>query len=128
MSRKQQMIDKLHRNLKQLGLAPVLGNESLVVGGLTLSLFNHSVQAPLAGIDNSIHPYVLGAGIFSPFIWKIKGAAGENSLSAIFDSSAAVHALAYLGAYSNDIVVEAGDTTAELAYIHGSSDLSMIGQ
>lgn len=127
MANKEAMLDKIARNLKQRGLA-----ESKVVrlassievektGGdkLTISYVDKSVQSPMGGVSPASSPY-LGIGVAAPGSLKLKGAAAENTIAAIVDTAEALQVLAELAGFGNDIIVEAGGSTTELARLRGT--------
>jgi hypothetical protein len=99
----------------------------LVAAGLTISLVDASIQSPMGGVSPSASPF-LGIGIAYPKTWKIKGEAGQNTVAAIFTGSDELKILSLLAHFANDIVVEAGDTTTELARIPGHQDVYGLGQ
>jgi hypothetical protein len=81
----------------------------------------------MGGIDGGSSPY-LGIGVANPGVIQVKGAAGQNTLAAIFTSSDNLNALAVCTRLANDVSVQAGDTTTELAHLAGHPDLKMMGQ
>lgn len=126
MANKQQVLDKIARNLDQLSISNVRGADDLVAGGLTISYEDASIQSPMGGVDGSASPF-LGLGIGNPGKIKIKGGAGENSVAAILDSEENARILRVCSGHANDIILEAGDSSAELARLPGSSDLLGMG-
>jgi hypothetical protein len=134
MANKEAMLDKIARNLKQRGLAEsvvVRGATSVSVtktGGdvLTISYVDKSVQSPMGGVSASAAPY-LGIGIAAPGSLKVKGAAAETTIAAIVDTTEALQVLAVLSGFGNDVIIESGASTAELARIAGTSDLLGMG-
>lgn len=126
MANAQAILQKVARNMNQRGIpATYTGSSTTVVktGGdvLTVTYTPKSVQAPLGGVDGTTSPF-LGIGVAAPGSLKLKGAAGENTLAAILDTTEAASLLAELAGYANDVVIEAGDTTTSLARIMGSTD------
>jgi hypothetical protein len=121
------MLDKLARNLNNIGVVAVRAGDTVVADGLTISLVNASIQAPMGGVDPANSPF-LGIGVAAPKIFKIKGGAGENTVAAIVADAAAVKIVAFVAHFANDIVIEAGDTTTELVRIPGHADVFGLGQ
>ena len=131
MANKEQILDKVARNMKQRGHLAERVAQSVEVekaGGdvLVVSYVDASIQSPMGGISDSASPF-LGIGIAAPGKIKIKGAAGENSIAAIMDTLEAVALMAELAGYANDIILEAGDTSAELARVHGHESVLGLG-
>jgi len=134
MANKEAMLDKIARNLKQRGLAEskvvrtASGVEVEKTGGdkLTISYVDKSVQSPMGGVSPASSPF-LGIGVAAPGSLKIKGAAGENSVAAIMDQVESVQVLAECSGFGNDVVVEAGDTTAELVRVRGIAEALGMG-
>jgi hypothetical protein len=131
MANKRFILEKVERNLKQRGVAAVQSGDSVLVtktGGdvLTVSYVDKSVQSPMGGVSDAASPF-LGIGIAAPGSLKIKGAAGENTLAAIMDQKEALELMHELAGYANDVVVEAGDSTAELARVRGHEHLLGMG-
>ena len=127
MANPAQTLDKIKRNLDAVGVAATRNATSVTAAGLTVSYVDASLQSPMGGVDGSASPY-LGIGVANPGSLKIKGAAGENTIAAIFVAAADLAVLACCARFANDVVVEAGDTTAELARLAGHPDLKMMGQ
>jgi hypothetical protein len=127
MANPVQVLDKIKRNLDALGVAATRGSDSVVAAGLTISYVDAAIQSPMGGVDGSSSPF-LGMGIANPGSLKIKGAAGENTIAAMFDAKANLDVLACCCRFVNDVIVEAGDTTAELARLAGHPDLKSMGQ
>lgn len=131
MANKEQILDKIARNMKQRGHTAERVAETVEVtktGGdiLTVSYVDAAVQSPMGGVDDSASPY-LGIGIAKPGLIKIKGEAGETSIGAILDTLEAAALMHEVAGYSNDVVLESGDDTTELARIHGHEHLVGLG-
>lgn len=127
MANPAQILDKIKRNLDAVGVAATRNATSVTAAGLTISYVDASLQSPMGGVDGSASPY-LGIGVANPGSLKIKGAAGENAINTVFAAAADLAVLACCARFANDVVVEAGDTTAELARLAGHPDLKMMGQ
>ena len=127
MANANQILDKLYRNLSQLGVAGLSrGATSVTAAGLTITYVAASIQAPMGGIDGTVSPY-LGIGVANPGTIQIKGAAGQNTIAAIFTSQDALNIVANACSFANDVAVQAGDTTTQLAYLAGHADLRSMG-
>ena len=134
MANKEQILDKIARNMSQRSLSAERVGETVEVtkaGGagdvLVVSYKEKSVQSPMGGVSDQASPY-LGIGVAGAGSIKIKGAAGENTIAAIFDDSDSLELLRECSGFANDVEVEAGDTTASLARIRGQADSVGLGE
>jgi len=75
----------------------------------------------MGGVNPASSPY-LGIGVAAPGSLKIKGAAAEATITAIFDTSEALNVIAECSGFGNDVIVEAGNSTTELARIRGTAE------
>jgi hypothetical protein len=131
MANKEFILDKIVRNMKQRGYSAERSGELALItkaGGdiLSVSYVAKSVQSPMGGIDDASSPF-LGIGVAAPGSLKIKGEAGENTLAAIFDTVEALELMHEVAGYANDVVVEAGDSSSELARVRGHEHLLGMG-
>lgn len=131
MSNSVQILDKIARNMGQRGKTAERVGDTVEVtktGGdiLTVSYVDASIQSPMGGVDDSVNPF-LGIGTANPGKIKIKGEAGETSIATVMDTADALELLAECAGYANDIIVESGDDTTELARIHGHAHLVSLG-
>jgi hypothetical protein len=127
MANELALLKKIKTNLVGLGLSVTDNGTSLVSSGIIISLVDPVVPAPLSGIDPSVSPYV-GIKACAAHSIKLKGAAGENTLDAIFANIGDVKTLATCARFANSLVLEAGDSTTELGFILGDIDNLMMGQ
>jgi len=127
MGQSNAILDKIKRNLDILGISASRGAASVVADGMTISYVDAEIQNPMGGVDGSASPF-LGINKANPGKLKLKGDAGENTIAAIFTSALRLKVLAVLGNFANDKIIEAGDTTAELAVLEGHPDLKNLGQ
>jgi hypothetical protein len=127
MANPVQVLDKIKRNLDAVGVPATRNATSVTAAGLTISYVDAAIQSPMGGVDGGSSPF-LGIGVANPGVLKVKGAAGENSIAAIFVNSSDLAVLACCTRFANDVVVEAGDTTTELARLAGHPDLKAMGQ
>ena len=134
MANKEAILDKIVRNMTQRGKSAERVNDTVEytkVGGtgdtLTVSYEDKDLQSPMGGVSDAASPF-LGIGIASPGSLKVKGDAGENTVAAIFDDGDSLELLAELAGYANEITVEAGDSTTEVARIAGHEHVLGTGQ
>ena len=126
MANKEAMLDKIARNLGQRGVTAVRTATSVTVtktGGdvLTISYVDKSVQSPMGGVSPTASPD-LGIGVAAPGSLKVKGAAAETTIAAVLDTTEALNVMAELTSFGNDVIVESGGSTTELARIRGTAD------
>jgi hypothetical protein len=122
------ILNKIARNLEQYGLVVARGSaDQVLVAGLVVSYVDASIQSPMGGVSDASSPF-LGIGIANPGKLKIKGAAGENAIADIFVDAADLNVLAVVARFANDVVVEAGDSAAELAVLRGHPDMLNVGE
>lgn len=121
MSNKKQILDKISRNLDQLGISNTRSATSVSAAGLTISYDDASIQSPMGGVDSSASPF-LGIGIANP--GKIHITTGAVLASA-FNTADKARVLAVCAAFANNISVDNTDTDYE---IRGHADLIGMGQ
>jgi hypothetical protein len=132
MANRSPILDKLVRNMLQRGYAnTVRSGDSVLVtktGGdvLTVTYVDKSIQSPMGGVSAAASPF-LGIGTAAPGLLKIKGAAAETTIAGIFDTVEALALLNELAGFANDIVVESGASTTELARIRGHESVLGLG-
>ena len=124
---KTQILAKIERNLKMLGVPATLGSQSVTVDSAVISCVDAAIQAPMGGIDGSSSPF-LGIGVANPGQIKLKGAAGEDSVGKIISSELRAKVLSVLCGFANDVIIEDGDSASVLASIPGHPDLKGMGQ
>ncbi len=129
MGMKDQILDKIKRNLDVLGIAATRNNDdvTLDVDSRVISYVDSDIKKPMGGIDPQVSPF-LGIGVANPGQLKMKGAGGQNTIAAIMTTEDTLRAWAVMGNFANDKVLEAGDTSAELARVEGQEDLQGMGQ
>ena len=130
MGNKIQVLDKLYRNLKQLGLTVSYGDESVVVengsNDLTISYVDKEIQKPMGGIDGQVTPF-LGIGVAAPGQLKMKSAISTaDDMSDVLDGAVAAQVFAMLCGFANDMVLENSDASFS-AEIRGHADLLGMG-
>lgn len=128
MANKKFVQEKIARNLEQYGLAVTRGSAGEVLAaGLTVSYVDAVIQSPMGGVSDASSPF-LGAGVQNPGKLKIKGAAGQNTLAAILGTADDLTVFAVCVRFANNVIVEAGDTTTQLAEFRGHPDLLATGE
>jgi len=133
MANKEAILNKIARNMKQRGKSAERVGDTVeytkAAGAgdtLTVSYTDKNVQSPMGGVSDASSPF-LGIGIASPGSLKVKGDAGENTIAAIFDDADAMELWAELAGYANDLTIEAGDTSTQLARIAGNENAIGLG-
>lgn len=124
------VLNKISRNLTELGIANTFDGTTITVTGAHSQLITYvpaSIMSPMGGVDGTISPF-LGIGIANPGKLKIKGAAGENTIAAIFTTQADLQMLKVVGDIGNNVLIEEGDAATQLAEIRANADLNMMGQ
>lgn len=130
MANKRAILNKISRNLDMLGIANTNSGTSITVTGAdsqVVSYVDASIASPMGGVDGQTSPF-LGIGVANPGKLKIKGKAGDNTIAAIFASQADLQLLKVVGDIGNNVIIEAGDTSSQLAEIRAHADLQMMGQ
>jgi len=129
MGMKEQILDKIKRNLDQLGIAATrnANDVTLDASSRVISYQDSDIKKPMGGVDPQVSPF-LGIGVANPGQLKMKGDAGENTIAAIMTDADTLRAWAVMGNFANDKILEAGDSAAELARIEGQEDLAGMGQ
>ena len=129
MGMKEQILDKIKRNLDQLGIAATrnAADVTLDASSRVISYEDSDLKSPMGGVDPQVSPF-LGIGITNPGQLKMKGDAGENTVAAIMTDADTLRAWAVMGNFANDKILEAGDSATELARVEGHEDLAGMGQ
>lgn len=133
MANSKQILAKLARNARQIGLTVNSESQTAVVvengsNDLTISYVDASFSpSVVGGVDGSVSPY-LGIGVGNPGKIKIKSASTANDdMSDILDSAVAAQVLALCASMANDILLENSDASFS-ASLRGHSDLLGMGQ
>jgi len=126
---KVQILKKIKRNLDMLSIAATADATSVTVTatGMVISCVDADIAKPLGGIDGSVSPF-LGIGVANPGCIKVKGGSGENTIAAIMTTDTDMIVLRQVMQFANDVIIEAGDTTAELARVPSDVDVRSLGQ
>lgn len=131
MAQSKQVLQKLARNAKMLGLTVNSESQIAVViengsNDLTISYVDASFSpSVVGGVDATVSPF-LGIGVGNPGRIAIKGA-GASSVDTLMDSLVAAKVLAMCAAMANDIQL-LSSADADLGVIRGHSDLIGMGQ
>ena len=131
MANRQAILEKIERNMKMRGVSVERVGDTVEVektGGdkLIVSYEDKDLQKPMGGIDGSVSPF-LGIGVAAPGSLKIKGAAAESTIAAIMDTSEALELMHEVSGYGNDVIIEDGGSTAELARVAGHETVLGLG-
>jgi hypothetical protein len=132
MAMKKQILDKLARDLEQLGMSVTRGsaNEVVVENGsadVTLSYADASFSpSMMGGVDGSASPY-LGIGTGNPGKITLR-VAGCDTLATALATATPVKCLAKCAGFANDINVLVDSTGATLLAIRGHADLIGMGE
>jgi hypothetical protein len=132
MANKKQILAKIARNAKQIGLTVNSESQTAVViengsNDLTVSYVDASIQSPMGGVSDASSPF-LGIGIANPGKIKIKSAISTNdNMTDILDSVVAAKVLALCAGKANNIILENSDA-AFSAEIPGHPDLLGMGE
>ena len=67
MANEKFILDKMQRNLEQMGVVVVRGAADITVGSVVVTLVDPAIQAPMGGVDGSVSPFI-GMGVANPNI------------------------------------------------------------
>jgi len=128
MANKIQVLDKIARNLAQLGIASTRGSAGEVIidngsNDCTVSYVSASIQAPMGGVDGSVSPF-LGMGIAAPGAIQLSFQA--VTLAACLDTPVVMQVLAVCASFANDLII--ADSASHSARLRGNPDLIMMGE
>lgn len=121
MANKVQILDKIERNCKQLGLTTSRASaSSLVAEGMTISVSDAVIQSPMGGIDSASSPF-LGIGIAAP------GKIAIDLGAADLDTRAKMQVFHVCAGHANSIVLSNAATSGVNGEIQGHADLHGMG-
>jgi hypothetical protein len=121
MANAVQILDKIERNCKQLGLTTSRSSATaLVAEGMTITYSAAVIQSPMGGIDGATSPF-LGIGIAAP--GKIAMDLGGADLG----TRAKVQVLHIVAGHANSIVLSNALTGAVNGEIQGHVDALGMG-
>lgn len=132
MAMKKQILDKLARDLEQLGMSVSRGSAGEVVvengsADVTLSYADASFSpSMMGGVDGSASPYLgIGTGNPGSILLYVQSA---TTLALTFTTPLAVKCLAQAAGFANDIQIMQGDGTSLLLRIRGHADMIGMGE
>lgn len=112
MANKVQILDKIERNCRQLGIAVTRNSlEQLTAAGMVITYTDANIEKPQGGIDDSTSPF-LGIGVANPGVIDI------DTNPASLDQ---MRVLRIVSGMANDI-------TIPLGRLEGHADLLGMGQ
>ena len=62
MANEKFILDKMQRNLEQMGVVVVRGAANLTAAGIVVTLEDPEIQKPMGGVDGSVSPFI-GMGV-----------------------------------------------------------------
>ncbi|CAB4125001.1 hypothetical protein UFOVP53_48 [uncultured Caudovirales phage] len=111
MANRVQILDKIERNCKQLGIVTSRSDAAtLVAGGITITYVDAVIASPMGGVDGSVSPF-LGIGIAAP---------GKINLSANPTTLIHLQVLRVACGHANTVVIPLGE-------LQGSADMLGMG-
>lgn len=112
MANKVQILDKIERNCRQLGIAVTRdSSDQLTAAGMVITYTDAVIEAPMGGIDDSTSPF-LGIGVANPGVIDI-----DTNPSTLDE----FRVLRVVSGMANDIQLPAGR-------LEGSADMLGLGQ
>ena len=131
-------LDKIKRNLDQLGISATRGASDITVengsNDLVITYVDADIQSPMGGVDDSSNPF-LGIGVANPGKLQIEGA-GINSASAaavsdLIDTEIAAQVLLVVSGSANNVLLAQANAGAGAdldVELRGHADLLGMGQ
>jgi len=132
MANSKQILQKLARNAKNLGLTVLSESTTAVVidnsaNPITISYVDASFSpSVVGGIDSSVSPF-LGIGVSMPGKVRLMSASG-TTVPTILDGEVAAKVFGMCASLANDIILVHTDAVTVLATVRGHSDLIGVGQ
>lgn len=77
MANEVQILNKIQRNLEQMGVVVVRGAADLTVGSVVVTLEDPEILKPMGGVDGSVSPFI-GIGVANPNIITLTGTINTN--------------------------------------------------
>ena len=128
MANKVQILNKIARDLGQLGVSVTQGATTVTVGHCIISYVDATIASPMGGVDGTASPF-LGIGVANPGKLQIRGTGSLNTIATIFDNASDLQVLALVAGFANNILVVDGSTGATvLAELVSNVDLKGLGQ
>ena len=72
MANDVQILDKIQRNLEQIGITATRSGSKLTAGNVKIQYEAADILSPMGGIDDTINPY-LGIGVANPGVIVVSG-------------------------------------------------------
>ena len=111
MANRVQILDKIERNCKQLGIEVSRTDATiLVAGGITITYVDAKIESPMGGIDGNTSPF-LGIGIANP---------GKINFSINPTTLIHLQVLQVACGFANNIIIPLGE-------LQGDSDMLNVG-
>ena len=133
MANDVQILDKIQRNLEQIGITVARDGSKLEAGNIKVQYEAANIQSPMGGIDDSASPF-LGIGVANPGSIIVSGLLdADTTIASIMVDATDLRVLRVVSGHGNTIKVKAGRTddsilTADLAVLEGHVDLLGMGQ
>lgn len=130
MANDMEILQKIYRNLKQMGYTVSMSGASVVVDNasndLTVTYVAASIQGPMGGVSDAAAPY-LGIGVGNPGVIKVTSAINTSGdMTDILDSATSAQVLAVVSSFANDVLLSNSDGSFT-ADVRGHSDLRGLG-
>lgn len=137
MANKKAILDRLYRDLQQLGHSPVRSTYAVTLGNCIVRYKDNTMSGPMGGVSDAAAPF-LGMGAGNPGVIQISGLVDADvAITDIFITAADLEVMRLCSGFANDVQVVAGDTASvgsaygagtELALLSASADLRVLGQ
>lgn len=141
MANKVAILNKLQRDLEQLGLAPVRTAYAVTLGNCIVRYGDNTMSSPMGGVSPATSPF-LGLGAGNPGFIQIAGLLdADAAITDIFVTASDLQLLRLCSEFASDIQVIKGDTASvadplgdysvagdELAWISADANLRVLGQ
>ena len=133
MANREQILDKIQRNLEQLGITSTRSAAKVEAGNIKVQYEDAVIESPMGGIDDSINPF-LGIGIANPGKIIVSGLLdADTAIADVIADDTDLRVLRVISGIGNTILVKAGRTddsilAADLAVLEGHVDMLGMGQ
>ncbi len=133
MANREEILDKIQRNLEQLGITSTRSASKVEAGNIKVQYEDADILSPMGGIDDTTTPF-LGIGTANPGKIIVSGLLDADTVIAdILVDDTDLRILRVCTGFANTIAVKAGRTddsilAADLALLEGHVDLLGMGQ
>jgi len=133
MANDVQILDKIQRNLEQIGITVTRTNTKVEAGNIKVQYEAADIQSPMGGVSDAASPF-LGIGIANPGQIIVSGLLdADTTIAAIIVDDTDLRVLRVVSGHGNTIKVKAGRTddsilAADLAVLEGHVDMLGMGQ